>query len=272
MRARVVLTGSVARLAVAAAVAVGCVAAAASVGPGSRSASVAASSSASSSASEVSFGSTSAATSWSASMSAASRAVGAIPPVGAHPARAPSHGLDSARTRRQRAGRLPSDVASRAPSSHHGVVPAALPRAGPRWAWPIAPKPEVLRPFRAPASAWGPGHRGLDLAVSAGGDVLAVEGGVVTHAAVVAGRGTVSVRHPDGLVSTYEPVHAQVTPGQEVGGGDVLGKVARDSASSHCGSQVCLHLGARRGSGYLDPWPLLAGGRLALLPLARVPP
>jgi murein DD-endopeptidase MepM/ murein hydrolase activator NlpD len=102
--------------------------------------------------------------------------------------------------------------------------------------------------------------------------VLAVEGGVVTHAAVVAGRGTVSVRHPDGLVSTYEPVHAQVTPGEQVDAGDVLGVVGGGTASSHCGARVCLHLGARRGGSYLDPWPLLAGGRLALLPLARVPP
>ena len=124
----------------------------------------------------------------------------------------------------------------------------------------------MVRPFRAPRSAWGAGHRGLDLAAGVGAAVLAVESGRVTHAGVVAGRGTVSVRHADGLLSTYEPVRSVVAVGDDVSVGHTLGMV-EPGAAGHCGSVGCLHLGARRGDAYLDPWPLLAGGEITLLPL-----
>ena len=45
----------------------------------------------------------------------------------------------------------------------------------------------VVRPFRAPLSTYGAGHRGLDLGVADGTPVLAVEDGVVTHAGLVPG-------------------------------------------------------------------------------------
>lgn len=144
---------------------------------------------------------------------------------------------------------------------------ATTARPAARWRWPLRVRAPVLRVFAAPASAWGPGHRGLDLAAGTGAAVLAVEAGRVTHAGVIAGRGTVSVEHRDGLVSTYEPVHATVGVGDVVAVGEVLGILEPGAAASHCGARVCLHLGARRGSGYVDPWPLLARGRLALLPL-----
>ena len=142
------------------------------------------------------------------------------------------------------------------------------PRDRARWRWPIRPRPPVLRPFRAPPSPYAAGHRGLDLAAADGVLVLAVEGGTVTHAGVVAGRGTVSVAHSGGLTSTYEPVDPVVAAGAVLSAGDVLGTVrARDGPALHCGARVCLHLGARRAATYLDPYPLLAGGRIALLPL-----
>ena len=104
--------------------------------------------------------------------------------------------------------------------------PAALPLEPPiagtgrseraRWRWPVAPRPTVLRPFRAPLSEYGAGHRGLDLAVAEGTSVVAVEAGVVTHAGDVAGRGTVSVAHAGGLSSTYEPLDPAVSTGSAV--------------------------------------------------------
>ncbi|HSO64658.1 MAG TPA: M23 family metallopeptidase, partial [Ornithinibacter sp.] len=90
--------------------------------------------------------------------------------------------------------------------------------------------------------------------------------GRVTHAGVVAGRGTVSVEHRDGLVSTYEPVSPGVTVGDDVSAGQALGLVT-PGAAPHCGATGCLHLGARRQGAYLDPWPLLLGGEIALLPV-----
>src|SRR5699024_11313773 len=85
-----------------------------------------------------------------------------------------------------------------------------------------------------------------------------VEGGTVRFAGVVAGRGVVSVLHPDGLISTYEPVTAEVSDGQAVEEGESLGVLeTADAADPHCTGQDCLHLGARQAGAYLDPLPLL---------------
>ncbi len=151
-----------------------------------------------------------------------------------------------------------SEVAGRpADGTHH------------RWQWPTRP-PHVLRPFRAPPSRWGAGHRGLDLVARVGSEVLAVEEGVVTHAGRVAGRGTVTVAHPGGLSSTYEPVRARVMVGAQVEAGAVVGELEPPDdaiAPGHCMMTPCLHLGARRDDGYLDPMLPLVGGRVRLLPL-----
>ena len=92
--------------------------------------------------------------------------------------------------------------------------------------------------------------------------MLAASSGVVTHVGVVAGRGTVTVLHANGVRTTYEPVLARVLRGEAVGAGQVLGVVDGDS---HCGT--CLHLGALRGRVYLDPLTLLSPRRVVLLPL-----
>src|SRR5690625_7646389 len=81
------------------------------------------------------------------------------------------------------------------------VAPAAQAQTG-RWQWPTPPPHEVVHAFDAPDHPYGPGHRGIDIAATAGEQVRAVEGGTVRFAGVVAGRGVVSVLHPDGLVST----------------------------------------------------------------------
>jgi len=133
----------------------------------------------------------------------------------------------------------------------------------PTWTWPLSPRPRVLAPFVAPRSTFGSGHRGIDLVASQGQPVVAVDAGVVTHVGVIAGRGTVSITHASGLRSTYEPVHGEVRSGSTVGEGQVIGSV---QGRSHCGGS-CLHLGALRGSRYLDPRPLLGGGPVILLPL-----
>lgn len=139
-----------------------------------------------------------------------------------------------------------------------------------RWRWPMAPAPPVLRRFRAPPGPYAAGHRGLDLAGTPGTPVLAVADGRVSHSGVVAGRGTVTVLHGGGLRSSYEPVDPLVVEGDVVTVGQVLGRMA-PGVTSHCGVRPCLHLGARRGTAYADPWPLLVGGRVVLLPMGRGP-
>jgi murein DD-endopeptidase MepM/ murein hydrolase activator NlpD len=156
----------------------------------------------------------------------------------------------------------PPVTSARAPT---GVVgPGALRGT---WSWPLAPRPHVLAPYVAPASTYGPGHRGIDVAAAQGHDVHAVDAGVVTHVGVIAGRGTLSVTHASGLRSTYEPVRGIVGVGSRVSEGQVIGSI---EGRSHCGSS-CLHLGALVGSAYLDPRPLLGGGPVILLPLGGQP-
>jgi hypothetical protein len=133
--------------------------------------------------------------------------------------------------------------------------------AGPTgvWTWPLAPPPRVVAPFQAPAGPYAPGHRGVDLAGTPGAQVLAAGDGVVAFAGRVAGVGVVSVDHPGGLRTTYQPVTPAVVRGEPVTRGQVLGLLA--GSGGHCPPAACLHWGLRRGATYLDPLALL--GRVA---------
>jgi murein DD-endopeptidase MepM/ murein hydrolase activator NlpD len=133
------------------------------------------------------------------------------------------------------------------------------------WSSPLGDPPRVSRPFDPPDSPYTAGHRGVDLAGSAGAAVHAAGGGVVVFAGMVAGRPVVSVDHPGGLRTTYEPVDPAVGAGARVDRGTVLGVLAPGHAG--CPADACLHWGLRRGEAYLDPLGLLRPPRIRLLPL-----
>lgn len=154
------------------------------------------------------------------------------------------------------------------------TLPAARAPGSPgllgRWTWPLQPRPALVRPFLRPATTYGAGHRGVDLAGASGQEVRAVEAGVVTHVGSIAGRGTVSVLHASGIRSTYEPLAPEVVTGSAVARGGVLGRL--QETGSHCVPALCLHLGAIRGDTYLDPMVFLQGGqRVRLLPMRQLP-
>ena len=144
-----------------------------------------------------------------------------------------------------------------------GEARVSAPRAEPRFGWPLPVPHPVVRPFAAPASPYGPGHRGVDLAGEVGAPVFAAGAGVVVFAGPVAGRSVVSLEHEGGLRTTYEPLIVHVTAGQRVAAGAVLGLLLPGHAGC---AGACLHWGARRGEEYLDPLGLLGRGRLRLLP------
>lgn len=139
-----------------------------------------------------------------------------------------------------------------------------------RWQWPLPEPHRVVRAFEPPQDPYGPGHRGIDVAVpeGLGAPVRAVEAGTVRFAGEVAGRGVLSVLHSDGLISTYEPVEASVQQGDVLAAGEQIGVIAEAEPSpAHCAGAICLHLGARQGEEYLDPLLLLgARGPSVLLP------
>jgi murein DD-endopeptidase MepM/ murein hydrolase activator NlpD len=146
------------------------------------------------------------------------------------------------------------------------VLPAAaaLPAPTSGFSWPLAPPHPVYRRFEPPAGPYGPGHRGVDIGGSPGDPVLAAADGVVVFAGVLVDRGVVSIDHPDGLRTTYEPVEPSVSAGEAVSRGQVVGALQPGHAG--CPVAACLHWGVRRGEQYLDPLVLLGPVHVRLLP------
>lgn len=137
--------------------------------------------------------------------------------------------------------------------------------------WPLGPGTRsVTTVFDAPAPDWQRGHRGVDLAGSPGQPVYAAGQGTVVFAGRLAGRPVVSLAHPGGLRTSYEPVEAAVRPGQLVEAGTPLGRLM--AGHPGCPAPACLHWGAMWGpaarADYVNPLGLLAGTRVRLKPLS----
>ncbi len=146
-----------------------------------------------------------------------------------------------------------------APASPVAVAAAESARAG--WRLPI-PDAAIRRGFEAPANAYAPGHRGVDLQAD-GGVVGAPAAGIVVFAGPVAGRGVVTIDHGEGAVSTLEPVVATVLAGERVAGGAAVGRV---SVGGHTPPGE-LHWGVRRDGDYVNPLTFLGSvPRAVLLP------
>lgn len=132
-----------------------------------------------------------------------------------------------------------------------GVLPmlTAPARADPVGYLPPVDGP-VVDPFRPPAVPWGPGNRGIDYATVPLAPVRAAADGEVVFAGRVGGTLHVTVRHADGLRTSYSFLAAvDVVVGQRVRQGETVGR-----------SGDVVHVGARRPDGsYLDPSLLFAG-------------
>lgn len=140
-----------------------------------------------------------------------------------------------------------------------------VPRAG---VWPLDPVPDVVRGFDPPDAPWGSGHRGVDLAGAVGQAVRSALPGTITYAGRLAGRGVVVVSHGD-TRTTYEPVVAALSVGDQVAAGDQLGRL--ELPGSHCFPSACLHWGWLRGETYLDPLDLVGVAPVRLLPFLGHP-
>jgi len=110
----------------------------------------------------------------------------------------------------------------------------------------------VSDPFRAPATPYGPGNRGLEYATEPGEVVHAAAGGTITFAGPVAGGRYVTIQHADRARTSYGPLtDVAVVAGQEVAAGDPIGSA---------GGPVLWTI--RLGDAYLDPAVVLvAAGR-----------
>lgn len=143
------------------------------------------------------------------------------------------------------------------------VSAAARSDEEPRWPWPVDGAREVVEPFRAPAHAFGAGHRGIDLAAPPGAVVRAPADGLVAFRGVVVDRPLLTIAHAGGLVTTFEPLQSTLQPGDAVSAGDEIGLVA---TGGHAAAGA-LHLGVRLDGEYINPM-LLFGKvpRAVLLP------
>src|ERR1700756_5415200 len=94
-----------------------------------------------------------------------------------------------------------------------------------RFDGPLRPPPAVVRAFDAPSPDWNPGHRGVDLSGAPGQPVYAAGAATVVFAGLLAGRPVVSLAHPGGLHTSYEPVRATVHVGQQVSAQTMIGEL-----------------------------------------------
>ncbi|SER40725.1 M23 family metallopeptidase [Corynebacterium cystitidis] len=121
----------------------------------------------------------------------------------------------------------------------------------------------VLRGADIPEKNWLPGHRGVDLELAVGADVLAAEDGIVAFRGVVAGTPVISIDHADGIRTTYQPVHSLLDEGEPVSAGDVIGRLGH-ATDGYPG----LHWGALIARDtYINPLSLLDEPVIRLKPV-----
>jgi murein DD-endopeptidase MepM/ murein hydrolase activator NlpD len=128
------------------------------------------------------------------------------------------------------------------------AVPAPA-RASGDWIWPVVGP--VTRGFDPPASPFGSGHRGIDIAAPVGTPVRAAAAGTVTFAGPVGGRLFVTVDHGAGLESTYSFLDSiAIRRGDLVSQGQAIAR----SGTGHSGDIVPgLHFGVKLADTYVDP-------------------
>jgi peptidase M23-like protein len=140
-------------------------------------------------------------------------------------------------------------------------------RAAGDWSWPVIGP--LIRPFEPPASPYGAGHRGIDIATPFGTVVAAPAPGTVTFSGPVAGSLFLTIDHGFGLASSYSWVSELL-----VRAGDSVVRAQPVALSGGChpaGRDPCLHVGVRRDGAYVDPLDLLSpldvSGMIRLAPL-----
>ncbi|MFT4156581.1 MAG: M23 family metallopeptidase [Microbacterium sp.] len=131
------------------------------------------------------------------------------------------------------------------------------------WLWPIDGSRDVVSAYRAPANKYGAGHRGIDIAAPVGASVRAPADGVVAFRGTVVDRGVLTIEHPGGYVTTFEPIRSELSPGHAIAEGDDIGFV---DIGGHAIAGT-LHVGVRLDGEYINP-RLLFGNmpRAVLLP------
>ena len=129
------------------------------------------------------------------------------------------------------------------------------------WLWPLERSRQLSRPFVAPATEYGAGHRGIDLPASSGERLVAPTDVRVAFAGRVVDRDVVTLDAGGGWLATFDGATSLVEVGSMVEAGEPVAVV---SPTPHC---ACVHVSLRYRGEYVNP--LLAWGevpRAVLLP------
>jgi len=121
----------------------------------------------------------------------------------------------------------------------------------------------VVRPFVAPISRFGPGHRGVDFAAKPGTPVRASGPGIVVFAGTIAHERYVVILHRGNLRTSYSYLRTiKVRRGERVREGQIIATTGRRF----------LHFGLRHGFDYEDPMTLFAKAPPDLSELVHLAP
>ena len=112
------------------------------------------------------------------------------------------------------------------------------------WLPPIvdANEADIVNGFIPPQMPWSAAHRGLDLQADIE-QIIAPAAGEVTFVGTVVDRPVLTIRHANGLLSSFEPVDSDLQVGDSVSQGQQLGELSE--GVSHCEVQ-CVHWGVRK--------------------------
>lgn len=133
-------------------------------------------------------------------------------------------------------------------------------RADSGWILPVEPPATLVNTYRAPATAYASGHRGLDYGVVNHAQLLAPFDGKVRFVGQVAHKPVIALVHDGGYITSFEPACGALKLDQQVKKGQVIGFVCGERYKSHCAS-LCLHYGMKIAGNYLSP--LALAGALA---------
>lgn len=122
------------------------------------------------------------------------------------------------------------------------------------WAEPIPYlETALVEGYLAPVSQYGAGHRGIDFQIAPGTTIHSPSNGVIHFSGKVVNRHVLTVRTDSGKRVSFEPVCTDLTRGDRVEKGQVIGYHCNTDPGyqEHCES--CVHASVRDDYGYLSP-------------------
>lgn len=134
------------------------------------------------------------------------------------------------------------------------LIPAPSVGSQGTWSPPVVGS-VLVNSYKAPATSFGSGHRGVDYEVNLGQGIFAPASGTVSFAGKVVDRQVLSLSHDQNVFSSYEPVCSSLAVGESVSAGDLIAEVCEPEPSyvAHCQDRICMHFSARKDEDYLSP-------------------